>query len=232
MSEDAAVQDIVLPIDEVKYVARRRVENTSDSPVGPPIWLISFTDVIALMLTFFVLMYAMSDPEPEKWDNKIGIMPQATAQFSGARNFAGNSEGINLNSMKYAAAENLDYLQALFSEIIAENRADEIMTVNRHGGVLYLDFGNIYKTGSNEFDNKFLLFLNALIPVLESLDNQITLIHSKSDIRELQNIGRVLRRDGYYKPLILMVDNQTRIGGGGHDFSMSLQPHDGRRITR
>ena len=27
-----------------------------------PLWLITFTDVMALMLTFFVLLYAMSSP--------------------------------------------------------------------------------------------------------------------------------------------------------------------------
>ncbi|MFP5516203.1 MAG: flagellar motor protein MotB, partial [Alphaproteobacteria bacterium] len=31
------------------------------------LWLISFTDLISLMLAFFVLMYSMSEPEAERW---------------------------------------------------------------------------------------------------------------------------------------------------------------------
>jgi hypothetical protein len=222
----------ITPVIEYTVIARRHMERSDSVPSGPPIWLISFTDVIALMLTFFVLMYAMSDPEPEKWDKKIGITAQAEAQFSGARNEAGNSEGINLNRINYAAAENLDYLQALFSEIATDNKATQIMTIKRYAGALHIQFDNVYKPNSNQFNQDFLLFLNAFIPVLQSLDNQITLIHSGNGIRELQNIGQTLKRDGYSKPIILQTYYQDDNGENNRDFTVSLQPHDGRRITR
>ena len=226
--------EAIIESPSVTYVTNtRHMGGSSDiNASGPPIWLISFTDVIALMLTFFVLMYAMSDPEPEKWEKKIGITAQATAQFSGARNNAGDSEGVNLNRISYAEAENLDYLQALFSQIAAENKALQIMTVYQHEGALELKFDNIYTKNSNEFNDDFLLFLNALVPVLQSLENQITLKHSDIGINELQNIGRTLRRDGYLRPLILQTYNIDDLETVDYDFLMSLQPHDGRRITR
>lgn len=222
----------IQPVTEYIVIARRHMERSDAVPSGPPIWLISFTDVIALMLTFFVLMYAMSDPEPEKWDKKIGITAQATAQFSGARNEAGNAEGVNLNSMDYVAAENLDYLQALFSEIANDSKATQIMTIARRGNVLNLQFDNVYEKNSNEFNSDFLLFLNALIPLLQSLDNQISLVYAGDDIRILQNAGQALGRDGYSKPLILQLRDQSDSDSSGRDFVISLLPHNGRRITR
>jgi len=32
-------------------------------------WLVTFTDLVALMLTFFVMLFAMSKVEQRKWQN-------------------------------------------------------------------------------------------------------------------------------------------------------------------
>ena len=39
-----------------------------------PIWLVTFGDVTALMLAFFVMLYSMSNPQSEKWDAVISIL--------------------------------------------------------------------------------------------------------------------------------------------------------------
>lgn len=39
-----------------------------------PIWLVSFGDVTALMLAFFVMLYAMSHLQSERWDAVISVL--------------------------------------------------------------------------------------------------------------------------------------------------------------
>ncbi|MDF1749206.1 MAG: flagellar motor protein MotB [Alphaproteobacteria bacterium] len=39
-----------------------------------PAWLVTFGDVTALMLAFFVMLYSMSQLQSEKWDNIISVL--------------------------------------------------------------------------------------------------------------------------------------------------------------
>jgi len=195
----------------------------SEQNAGPPVWLISFTDVIALMLTFFVLLYAMSSPDETKWEKKIGVTAQAFAQNSGARNQAGSDEGVNLSRLSYAQAENLDYLSALFEEMQATKDGD--MSITRKGNYLLLSFEK-RKINNNKF-------FNELTPILKSLDNQITLMVSsdlKGGFSLMQSLGERLKDNGYRRPFVIQqVSNIVQVKNG---FALSLQPHDGRRINR
>ncbi|MCB1591084.1 MAG: hypothetical protein KDI90_01405 [Alphaproteobacteria bacterium] len=55
----------------------QKIEDVVEEEVK--LWLITFTDVIALMLTFFVLLYSMSVPEEDKWEE---ISTALSSQFS------------------------------------------------------------------------------------------------------------------------------------------------------
>jgi hypothetical protein len=205
-----------------KY-SRRIVDNSGEA--SKPMWLLSFTDVMALMLTFFVLLYSMSDPEPEKWEQKIGITTHATAEYSGNRNFAGASEGENINRLSYAEAQNIDYLQALFAELIAENNAQNILSTRQRGKELQL----IFLPSINLESDEFLAFIKALSPLIQSLRNQMTLIGPDNNLKVLQSLGNVIKNDGYGKPFNIQTrsDNLNDVG-----LIISFQAHDGRRIER
>ena len=218
-------------IEEMLLMARRDTIGDG-APSGPPVWLISFTDVIALMLTFFVLLYAMSNPEPEKWEKKIGITKQNTAQFSGAQNNAGSSEGVNLSRLSYAEAENLDYLQVLFSEIELDGDGNRIMTIQRAQNNLMLSFHKKHIDNS-KFNDNFVNFFNRLTPLLNSIDNRLTLTvqpQTQNGFAMMQILGKLLKANGYNRSL--MIRQADIIIGGNNAFAISLQPHDGRRINR
>ena len=38
-------------------------------------WMIIFTDLVSLMLTFFVMLFAMSNVKVDKWDSMIDAAP-------------------------------------------------------------------------------------------------------------------------------------------------------------
>ncbi len=214
-------------------IAQTRRDSSGDvGPSGPPIWLISFTDVIALMLTFFVLLYSMTSPDPEKWDSKIGIQEQATAQYSGARNEAGNSEGVNLSRLSYAEAENLDYIEALLRENEINNGAYPSASLIRKDGYLFIMFDNKIARGQ-DFNKDFVNYFNVLTPLLKSLDNQLVMVgdsNREQTVFQMQALGNILRDNGYDRPI--SVQTMTGFIKSNQSFAISIQPDTGQRITR
>ena len=194
---------------------------------GPPIWLISFTDVIALMLTFFVLLYSMTQPDPQKWEKKVGLTTQAQAQFSGARNFAGRSEGVNLSRLSYNQGENLDYIEAVLSEVMTEG--DKFfMALDRTETSVLMVFRDI------PVDNPALVnFVNRLTPTLNAMDNQMALIAKGDNLQNfgrLQDVARLFRANQFRKNFVLEMSDAAQLDNVA--FIISIQPDDGRRITR
>jgi flagellar motor protein MotB len=202
---------------------RKRIIDGGEEIETPPVWLISFTDVIALMLTFFVLLYAMSDTDPVKFDRKMGITTQAFGEYSGPRNNAGKQEGVNVNRDDYEAGEDINYLRAVLDEILKKHDAMSFTTISKNEDELVLLF-NI-----QEFDTPFLNFINELSPLLENLDNRITLMSSKSKMFEqLQKLGRQMRENGYKKPMVVAVAGDKHVAGDG--IAIFIQPHTGNRV--
>lgn len=78
------------------------------------IWLISFTDLMSLLLAFFVLMYSMSEPEAQRW---TGLSKALTSARSTATSPSGAAPepkaAFNAAAVETQSAINLDYLGAL-----------------------------------------------------------------------------------------------------------------------
>lgn len=90
---------------------------------GAPIWLITFTDVMGLMLTFFVMMFAMATPKEEVWVDVTAALKSEFGNFAGAAMNRGTVDEINLDRIDFDQALNVNYLNALLESLIAENKA-------------------------------------------------------------------------------------------------------------
>jgi len=208
-------------------VIRRKSYDLELKPV--PIWLISFTDVIALMLTFFVLLYAMSDPDPGKWDDKIGVKINAYADFSGAKNSAGNDEGVNLDRVDFSDGDNLDYLQSVFEAAVEKHNWREKIKIKRSSTHLILSW-NMDENRLN--DDESLKFFNEVTPLLQSLDNRIALVGLSSEKRvfkKLQSFGAALKDFGYSRSFVLRTQSQLPLGNT--PIVIYVYPDDGQRIN-
>ncbi len=101
-----------------KYYRRRR--RIADSEQGSSTWLISFTDVMALMLTFFVLLFAMSNPKMEKWEEMTNTVQKNFNKFYGQPLERGNQETLNIEKVNFSRALNLTYLRAIIEKLVAQ----------------------------------------------------------------------------------------------------------------
>lgn len=84
-------------------------------------WLITFTDIMGLMLTFFVMMFSMSEPET---DTFAAIATSMNSEFNthyGRPLNAGPEDSIDVARINYGDALDIQYLLALMRSVINGN---------------------------------------------------------------------------------------------------------------
>ncbi|MEX2451001.1 MAG: flagellar motor protein MotB [Rhodospirillales bacterium] len=83
-------------------------------------WLIIFTDLVSLMLTFFVLLFSMSNLKVDKWESITDSLSQSLSPTSSKKVAAATAQ-FNIASIFRKRAINLDYLSALLEDMIPKD---------------------------------------------------------------------------------------------------------------
>ncbi len=96
------------------------------------IWLITFTDLVALMLTFFVMLFSMSNVKIDRWKEMIDALSQTLNPAKTTTSSIPSSE-YNISSIFRRRAINLDYLLAVFEDKV---KKDELLS---KGDILLLE---------------------------------------------------------------------------------------------
>ncbi|MGH1403510.1 MAG: OmpA/MotB family protein [Alphaproteobacteria bacterium] len=139
-----------------------------------PLWLITFTDVMALMLTFFVLLYSMSVPQEDKWEEITAALTAKLSRFDGADFNAGSQDVISIDRIDQSRALDLGYLQALVASALKERGVEDIIVFqNADRLIISLPSDLLFKTGSADIQlgGKKVLFV--LGGVLSRVKNRV-----------------------------------------------------------
>ncbi len=89
-------------------------------------WLITFTDLVSLMLTFFVLLFSMSTIRTDHWNSVIDALSQSLNPSSTKAQMAATSN-FNIATLFRKRAINLDYLTAVLQDATSK---DELLSGN------------------------------------------------------------------------------------------------------
>lgn len=83
-------------------------------------WMITFTDLVSLMLTFFVLLFSMSSVKLDQWENVIDSLSQSLnpAQEQTVREATAT---FNIGTIFRKRAINLEYLASVLEEHLAND---------------------------------------------------------------------------------------------------------------
>jgi chemotaxis protein MotB len=81
-------------------------------------WMITFTDLITLMLTFFVLLFSMSNVKLDKWKNMIDAL-SLSLNPSQSKSIAVSTTKFNISTVFRKRAVNLDYLASILQETVS-----------------------------------------------------------------------------------------------------------------
>lgn len=90
-------------------------------------WMVTFTDLVSLMLTFFVLLFSMSSVKVDEWDAMIDTLTQ-TLNPGKLTTVAAATAKFNIGTIFRRQATNLDYLSGVMESGI---RDDPVLSNSR-----------------------------------------------------------------------------------------------------
>lgn len=71
-------------------------QKQEEPPKGAPAWMCTFSDLMNLLLCFFVLLFAMSSVDSEKWDQVVASLTSSFSIFDGG--FSSIGEGLLISA--------------------------------------------------------------------------------------------------------------------------------------
>lgn len=137
-------------------------------------WMVTFTDLVALMLTFFVLLFSMSVVERYKWQNLV-------------RSLAGNMDSLQsregpkpalefqIDQMQPPPGTDLDYLTPVIEQQLAAEPALAAGLVWRKEGktMITLPAERLFEPDGREISPRARTMVYTLSRLLQTLDNRI-----------------------------------------------------------
>jgi len=141
---------------------------------GGQAWLLTFTDLTALMLTFFVLLYSMSTINDDDWQNLIEALSPRLSSVQEVT-VAMPSSDRDAEAVERIPGTDLDYLANLLKEQVKEDeilaraeidRGDERIVLSLPGDLLFA-------SGSTVLNDKAQAAIFALGGVLRNLSNVV-----------------------------------------------------------
>ncbi len=183
-------------------------------------WMISFTDIMGLMLTFFVLIYAMSERELQKAPSVSASQIENPGAFAGTPLAKGDSDVVTLPRKAQRTGLDLSYLQQILRNKQQEVPELALIQVAEQGAniTLTIPLGVVISNNNSQTVRPDIdPLLEALADFLSTLNNQVELMIAGPDLnvaaglQTARTIHTALTRLGYRHDMPLMV-NQTVAG--------------------
>ncbi len=153
----------------------RRSGDIHEQEGSSHIWLISFTDVMALMLTFFVLLFSMTEPEKQDWSQVTSALQSEFNRFYGAVEYRGHHDSVSIDKINFDRALNIGYLSALLKTVIGDSKFLEQATLIPQPGQLIISLPRdlLFDPGQADVKEEGSRALYALGGALSKIKNKI-----------------------------------------------------------
>jgi len=157
---------------------------------GPPPWMLSLADLISLLLTFFVMLFAMSKVKIDRWDEVVDALSQSIKP-SPVEDTDEPMANMNIPRVYRKPAMNLDYLSAVIDDAIDDNPVlgDARMSREADKLVISLPGDILFVAGSSDMTTKAQQALFVLGGVLRNIGNRIG-VQGHTDPRPLSGRGQ------------------------------------------
>lgn len=204
------------------YLAPASSRRKQGEESATSLWLITFTDIMALMLTFFVLLYSMSVPQEENWETMTdGLRSQFTKTYS-ARWSQGRQDTLNVNKIDFSQAQDLTYLKSVLANAVEKDARLKNISIIPQEKTLIISVPQdlLFESGSAEIAPKGKQVLFALGNTMARIRNRIEVIghtdpqpleRSKAlynsnwelSLARASGVSAILENAGYNRPVIV-----------------------------
>ncbi|MBI1327387.1 MAG: OmpA family protein [Alphaproteobacteria bacterium] len=182
--------------------------------VTNPIWLITMTDIMALLLCFFVMIFAMGTYEIKKKD--AGETPEKLTHAEKTVEIAGPEP---LPMAQYNKGADLQYVASIFKKQKAEAPELKNMSIRTAGDRLVLSFPSsfLFEKNSAALSAKAQKTLGIMASLLTSIDNTIQIVgmadaslatNAKGNanwslsLMRAVSVGQALKSAGYERKIV------------------------------
>ena len=152
------------------------LDKTEDQKVGES-WLIIFADLLALLLTFFVLMFSMSSVQVSEWQAVVESLSE-NLNPSRAQIQEENWQNIEAAMVAQKEALSLSYLKKVFEDKLQYDpilrRSSVTLLDDRLAITLPADL--IFEKGQSDFSRDAYKSMRELGASLQSIQNKITVV--------------------------------------------------------
>ncbi|MCC9624108.1 OmpA family protein [Thalassospira sp. MA62] len=156
---------------------------------GPPPWMLSLADLISLLLTFFVMLFAMSKVKIDRWDEVVDALSQSISP-SPVEETDEPTANMNIPRVYRKPAMNLDYLSAVIDDAIEDNSVLGEATMSRDADKLVISLpGDLFfVAGSSDMTDRARQALFVLGGVLGNIGNRVG-VQGHTDPRPVSGRG-------------------------------------------
>lgn len=138
-------------------------------------WLLTFTDLVSLMLTFFVLLFSMSNVKVDQWENVIDSLSK-TLQPTPLKTIPAVSASFNIGTLFRKKAINLDYLAGVLRDSLKPlEQLDDARVIRLEDRlVITLPGDLLFEPGHSEMTAGAAQAMFILGGVFHNMDNEIS----------------------------------------------------------
>lgn len=162
------------PADAIGFLMGQRRGRGSG---GGNAWMVTFTDLIALLIAFFVLIFSMSQVEPRRWDGLVRALSRDLNTVEATESRRPVLE-FQVPDETRRPGIDLDYLETLLRDQLAENATlAQARLLRRSDHVaLALPALSTTESGALASDARNEAVIHALGGLLRNLDNRVEIV--------------------------------------------------------
>ncbi|MGM0624141.1 MAG: flagellar motor protein MotB, partial [Campylobacterota bacterium] len=151
-----------------------------ECPKGIPLWIVTFGDLMSLLLTFFILLLSMSSLDAKKVDAAFGSLAGATSILDGGVKTEINKEIAQQAATSDAGAQMAQEAASVVSDFneMIESQGGVSMTVEeaQEGFTIQLPSSILFEEGEARITNEdAILFLRRLALMFENMPPDLEL---------------------------------------------------------
>lgn len=158
-------------------MSRHNLRNEAQGSQARTLWLYTLSDLMSLLLCFFVLLFAMSQTESGKWQQVFGVAEHDDVAMTAEQRA---DKEADRNAVALSEARDANYLQALMTERLAHLSIGVPVAISRvpDGVLLTMPSDPLFPGGPARDNAALATQLAPLAGLLASVPNNLSVVLS------------------------------------------------------
>ncbi len=194
--------------------------------IKAPVWLVTFGDVVALLLTFFVMLYATARIPSEDWDAVVGTMSKSL-RFSQSGMAPNPQSDISIPIVQLQPALSTDYLSGILRDQLGQQEMlrDAVVRSQDNRVSISIASGSMFALGDDRPSADATVSITQLGGIFSNIVNQLEIRghagpsadegtnfeeNQRLSLRRAAAVAQILRDTGYERNIIVLGMGDSR----------------------